>query len=203
MGSPWARDAAFICSREKGLAPDPSRFKGDNRPVDQVSWADAQEFCKRLSVKTGKDYCLPSEAEWEYACRAGTTTPFHFGETITTELANYDGNSTYNNGPKGEYREETTDVGLFPANDWGLYDMHGSLWEWCEDDYHSDYNGAPDDGSAWVESDPYRDQSCAARRLLVRHSVDLPLCLSQQLFARLHRRHRWFSYVLRAAEYSS
>ena len=135
------------------LAPDPSSFKGDNRPVEQVSWDDAQEFCRRLSAKTGKDYRLPSEAQWEYACRAGTTTPFHFGETITPDLANYDGRGTYNNGLQGDYRRETIDVGSFPANDWGLYDMHGNVWEWCEDDYHRSYEGAPTDGSAWVEMD--------------------------------------------------
>ena len=137
----------------KELNPDPSRFKGDNRPVERVSWEDAQEFCKRLSAKTGKDYRLPSEAQWEYACRAGTETPFHFGETITTELANYNGDSTYNNSPKGQRRGETSEVGIFPANEWGLHDMHGNVWEWCEDDYHNNYDDAPNDGSAWVESD--------------------------------------------------
>jgi formylglycine-generating enzyme required for sulfatase activity len=135
------------------LNPNCSSFKGNNRPVEQVSWEDAQEFCKRLSEKTKKDYRLPSEAQWEYACRAGTTTPFHFGEIITTELVNYDGNRTYNGSPKGEYREQTTEVGSFPANDWGLHDMHGNVWEWCEDDYHSNYDKAPNDGSAWVEGD--------------------------------------------------
>ncbi len=137
----------------KELNPDPSDFKGNNRPVEKVSWDDAQEFCQRLSAKTGKDYRLPSEAQWEYACRAGTTTPFHYGETLTTELANYDGNSSYNNGSKGQYRKEPTEVGSFPANDWGLYDMHGNVWEWCEDDYHDNYTDVPKDGSAWVESD--------------------------------------------------
>lgn len=135
----------------RDLDPNPSRFKGDNRPVEQVSWEEAQEFCQRLSAKTGKDYRLPSEAEWEYACRAGTTTPFHFGETIVPEIANYYGISTYNSGPKGEYREETTEVGLFPANAWGLCDMHGNVLEWCEDDYHDNYDGAPSDGRTWIE----------------------------------------------------
>jgi formylglycine-generating enzyme required for sulfatase activity len=136
---------------DRELDPDPSEFKGDQRPVESVSWEDAQEFCKRLSARTGKDYRLPSEAQWEYACRAGTDTPFHFGETITTELANYDGKYTYHNGPKGENRDQTIEVGRFPGNEWGLYDMHGNVWEWCEDDYHESYKGAPDDGSAWVE----------------------------------------------------
>ena len=132
------------------LNPDPSYFKGANRPVENVSWDDAIEFCARLSNKTGKPYRLPSEAEWEYAARAGTTTPFHFGETITTDLANYDGNYTYGSGPKGEYREQTTEVGKFPPNAFGLYDMHGSIWEWCQDAWHDSYEGAPADGTAWM-----------------------------------------------------
>ncbi len=146
---------------DRALDPDPSHFKGANRPVEQVSWDDAQEFCKRLSVSTGKDYRLPSEAEWEYACRAETKMPFHFGETITTELANYRGtdekefnwSGSYAQGPKGEYRGATTDVGGLPANQWGLHDMHGNVWEWCEDDYHSNYEDAPTDGRTWVELD--------------------------------------------------
>jgi formylglycine-generating enzyme required for sulfatase activity len=135
------------------LDPDPSSFKGAKRPVERVSWYDAVEFCSRLSQHTGRNYRLPSEAEWEYACRAGTTTPFHFGKTITTDLANYDGNSTYGDGVKGVYREETTDVGNFGvANNFGLYDMHGNVREWCLDDWHDNYEGAPTDGSAWFNS---------------------------------------------------
>ncbi|WP_017306423.1 formylglycine-generating enzyme family protein [Spirulina subsalsa] len=135
------------------LDPNPSGFKGDNRPVEQVSWKDAIEFCARLTQLTGKDYRLPSEAEWEYACRAGTTTPFYFGETITTALANYDGNYTFADEPKGEYREETTPVGSFPPNAFGLYDLHGNLYEWCLDDWHNNYEGAPSDGRAWIDND--------------------------------------------------
>ncbi|AFZ61275.1 formylglycine-generating enzyme family protein [Anabaena cylindrica FACHB-243] len=138
----------------KKLNPDPSRFKGANRPVEQVSWYDAVEFCSRLSNHTKRQYSLPSEAEWEYACRAGTKTPFHFGETITTDLANYDGRSSYGQGPKGVYRKETTEVGSFGvANNFGLYDMHGNLWEWCLDDWHDKYTDAPVDGSAWFDND--------------------------------------------------
>ncbi len=137
---------------DRPLGPDPSHFKGDRLPVENVTWDEAQEFCNRLSAQTGKAYRLPSEAEWEYACRAGTTTPFHFGETIAPELANYNGTSTYNDGPKGEYRKKTIEVGSFPANDWGLYDTRGNVLEWCEDDWHSNYDRAPADGSAWVES---------------------------------------------------
>ena len=122
----------------------------DLHPVEQVSWHGAMEFCNRLSQRTGRHYTLPSEAQWEYACRAGSTTPFHVGATITPDLANYDATTTYGDGPKGEYREQTTPVGLFPANAWGLHDMHGSLWEWCLDHWHDSYEGAPSDGSAWL-----------------------------------------------------
>jgi formylglycine-generating enzyme required for sulfatase activity len=137
---------------EAVMGNNPSKFKGKNRPVEKVSWNEAVEFCKRLSEMMGKTYRLPSEAQWEYACRAGTTTPFYFGETITTDIANYDGNSTYAEGPKGVYRKETTEVGSFPPNAFGLYDMHGNIWEWCADSWHDSYEGAPNDGSVWEGS---------------------------------------------------
>ena len=132
------------------LKSDPSRFKGNNLPVECVSWNDAQEFCARLSQMANKIYRLPTEAEWEYACRGGTTTPFYCGETISTDLANYNGNYTYGQGQKGEYREKTTEVGKFPANPFGLYDMCGNVREWCEDGWHENYINAPIDGSAWT-----------------------------------------------------
>ena len=132
------------------LHPNPSRFKGPDRPVDGVFWTDAQEFCDRLSQDQCQRFQLPSEAQWEYACRAGTTTPFAFGKTLTTTLANYNGNVTYGKEPKGYYRQRTTAVGRFPANGWGLHDMHGTVWEWCEDTWHPHYDGAPTDGSAWI-----------------------------------------------------
>ena len=137
---------------ELNLKLNPSRFRGDNRPVEEVNWYDAVEFCARLSKLTGREYRLPSEAEWEYACRAGTTTPFYFGETITGELANYRASGTYAGEPKGEDREQTTPVGQFPPNAFGLYDMHGNVWEWCADTWHDNYDGAPTDGSAWIEN---------------------------------------------------
>jgi len=131
----------------------PAKNNTDQRPVEQVSWHEAMEFCRRvdtmLPVGSGLRCTLPSEAQWEYACRAGESTPFSCGETITPELANYDGSYTYANGPKGEYRKQTTPVGMFPANPWGLHDMHGNVWEWCLDHWHDSYEGAPTDGSAW------------------------------------------------------
>ena len=159
-GEQWGRE----------LKLDPSRFlikdgKGENkvrllegesntdqRPVEQVSWEDAMEFCHRLSLRTGRTYALPSEAQWEYACRAGTTTPFHFGDTISPELANYRGDFAYADGPQGVYRKQTTPVGMFPANAWGLHDMHGNVWEWCLDEWHDSYEGAPTDGRAWLDA---------------------------------------------------
>ncbi|MDB9388910.1 formylglycine-generating enzyme family protein [Microcystis aeruginosa] len=141
---------------KQDLDLNPAHFKdrpdSDRRPVEQVNWYDAVEFCARLSKLTGGEYRLPSEAEWEYACRAGTTTPFYFGETITGELANYDASYTYADEPKGECLNETTPVGQFPPNAFGLYDMHGNVWEWCADTWHDNYDSAPTDGSVWIEN---------------------------------------------------
>jgi formylglycine-generating enzyme required for sulfatase activity len=146
----WRAIASFP-NVNRNLNPDPSHFKGDTRPVERVSWYDAMEWCDRLSRQTGREYRLPTEAEWEYACRAGTTTPFHFGEIITAELANYQATGTYGQGTPREYREETTPVDHFRvANAFGLCEMHGNVWEWCLDHWHENYEGAPDDGSAWL-----------------------------------------------------
>jgi len=134
------------------LNSDPSHFKGENRPVESITWNEAIEFCDRLSTKTGRTYTLPSEAQWEYACRAGTQTAFAFGDMVTPELANYNWTTSYNGSPKrSSYPQETQPVGSYPANAWGLYDMHGNVWEWCLDDWHENYQGAPIDGSAWTD----------------------------------------------------
>jgi formylglycine-generating enzyme required for sulfatase activity len=132
------------------MGENPSRFKGDNRPVETVSWDDAMSFCEKLSKSTGKQYTLPCESQWEYACKAGTTNSFSFGETITTDLVNYNGNHTYGKAPKGKYREQTTDVGNFQPNPFGLSDMHGNVWEWCLDTWNENYNDQPR-RDAWME----------------------------------------------------
>jgi hypothetical protein len=122
---------------EAVMGNNPSSFKGANRPVESVSWNESVEFCQKLSEQSGENYRLPSEAEWEYACRAGTKTSFFFGESLAKKKANFDSDST-------------TDVGSFPPNDFGLYDMHGNVWEWCLDHWHDNYQGAPTDGTAWT-----------------------------------------------------
>jgi len=122
------------------MGDNPSGFKGENLPVECVSWHSARAFCRKLSEKTGREVRLPTEAEWEYACRAGTTTPFYFGKTITTDQANYNGNHPFSSDdPYGDYREQTVDVDSFEPNAWGLYQMHGNVWEWCLDEWHDSY----------------------------------------------------------------
>ena len=142
------------------LELDPSNWKGDKLPVEKVSWYEAKEFCDRLSIKTGKAFDLPTEAQWEYACRAGTTTPFHFGETIDAKFANYraqdykelNWSGKYGQGSLGEFRQKTMPVDSFDPNAFGLYNMHGNVWEWCLDPWHSNYDGAPKDDRVWDAS---------------------------------------------------
>jgi formylglycine-generating enzyme required for sulfatase activity len=129
----------------------PSFFTGNDLPVEQVTWEDAVEFCERLSEATGRRYRLPSEAEWEYACRAFTSTPFHLGPTISTQAANYNGKNPYGKAAAGESPKSTSSVGSYKAaNAFGLHDMHGNVWEWCQDTWHENYEGAPADGGAWL-----------------------------------------------------
>jgi formylglycine-generating enzyme required for sulfatase activity len=166
----WQRVASFPKVQRK-IDATPSQFQGADLPVEQVSWLDAEEFCLRLSAHAKRPYRLPSEAEWEYACRAGTTTPFHCGETLSTDLANYRGideesvgwSGKYGRGVLGEYRQKTTPVGTFPANAFGLYDMHGNVWEWCLDHWHDNYTGAPSDGSAWLDPKAEKNSSRVRR----------------------------------------
>jgi formylglycine-generating enzyme required for sulfatase activity len=124
---------------------------GIQRPVENVSWQEAMAFCAKLRERTGRHYSLPSEAQWEYACRAGTPTPFHCGATLISELANF-GGSPYRSALNRDYQSQPSPVEQFPANSWGLFDLHGNVCEWCLDDWHSSYHGAPEDGRAWLES---------------------------------------------------
>ena len=137
------RFVATLPKVKTDLEPDPSKFKGEDRPVEQVSWLDAVEFCRRLSVHTKREYRLPSESEWEYACRAGATTAYSFGDNAAElgEYAWYGENSD----------SQTHPVGQKQPNAFGLYDMHGNVWEWCADDWHESYKGAPKDGSVWIK----------------------------------------------------
>ena len=131
-----------------------AKYQGAEMPVVNVSWRDAEEFCARLSRLTGRLYRLPSEAEWEYAARAGTATPFAYGPTINPQLSNYNGTQPYGQGAGGKYLQTLSPVGQTgAANAFGLYDMHGNAWEWCADNWHDSYDGAPTDGSVWEEAD--------------------------------------------------
>ena len=137
----WLADTTCTQALWKAvLGNNSAHFKdNENNPVEQVSWHDCEEFIQTLNgMKSGLLGCLPTEAQWEYACRAGTNTPFSFGENITPELVNYDGNSPYADGKKGGYRKKTVSVKSLPANSWGLYEMHGNVWEWCQDVYQED-----------------------------------------------------------------
>jgi formylglycine-generating enzyme required for sulfatase activity len=149
----WNIVADKMPSVNQKLNANPSRFRGEKRPVEQVSWYDAMEFCDRLSSHAGRDYRLPSEAEWEYACRAGTTTPFYYGPTVTPKLANYYHEYSYNGGPTGKSSHQTTPVGQYRyPNVWGLSDMHGNVWEWCTDQWRGNYDGVWDDSLEDKES---------------------------------------------------
>lgn len=141
-----------FCTATRQAKPDDAGWGRRDRPVIDVSWADAQAYCRWLSAQTGQRYRLPSEAEWEYAARAGTTRAFRFKGPISTDKANYDGNFNYDFGAEGEYRGKTVAVNDFAPNRWGLYQMQGNVWEWIQDDWHKSYEGAPADGSAWKSS---------------------------------------------------
>jgi eukaryotic-like serine/threonine-protein kinase len=135
---------------------NPSGFPGDNRPVEFLTWFDAENFCMKLTRMTGRKYSLPSESQWEYACRSNTTQTYNFGDTITSDLVNYRSFHPFAPKPEGHQginRDRTTDVGIFPPNAFGLYDMHGNVREWCLDDTNKyTYEGAPNDGSPWFDN---------------------------------------------------
>ena len=137
---------ASACS----FRPEDEGWGRGNRPVINIRWYDAKEYVDWLSRETGEEYRLLSESEWEFVARAGTTKPFIFGSTISSDQANYDGRTTYGGGQQGIFREKTVPVGSFPSNGFGLHDVHGNVWELVEDCWHDGYDGAPVDGSAWI-----------------------------------------------------
>ena len=159
IGNPFWMGATEVTQAQwqAVMGNNPSYFKGEKLPVENVSWDDATAFCKKLSEKEKKHYRLPTEAQWEYACRAGTATPFNTGETISTDQANYDGHNIYGSGRIGIARQKTTEVGSFPANGFGLHDMHGNVWEWCSDWYDDKYySKSPDADPENMVSGEYR-----------------------------------------------
>ena len=165
--------------------PDDEGWGRGRRPVINVSWEDAQRFVEWLREETGEPYRLLSEAEWEYVARAGTSTPFHTGGTISTGQANYNGRFTYGNGREGEYRERTVPVGSFGANSFGLHDVHGNVSEWVEDCWNESYRGAPSDGSAWERGD------CSRRELRGGSGFDGPSYLRSAFRFRLDSGNRY------------
>jgi formylglycine-generating enzyme required for sulfatase activity len=146
--------AAFVSSTgHKAAGPwrDPGFRQDDSHPAVCLSWEDAAAYAAWLADITARPYRLLTEAEWEYAARAGTATPFWWGAFITPGRANYNGHYVYaGGGSKGEYRRGTVPAGSFDPNPWGLFNVHGNVWEWCEDRWHDTYQGAPGDGSAWI-----------------------------------------------------
>ena len=147
------RMVARLPAVNNNLDPDPSVFKGDSLPVENISWHEATEFCQRLSRRTEREYRLPSESEWEYACRAGSSTPFYFGDTILPTLANFDSALPYQAAARGVARNRTVRVDEFSVpNAFGIMGMHGNVWEWCADKWHENYGGHPADGRAWMDN---------------------------------------------------
>ena len=176
-----------------GHRPGDKGWGRGRRPVIYVSWEDAKAYVQWLSRKTGKQYRLLSEAEWEYAARAGTTSPFHFGSTISTSQASYNGNYTYGAGSKGLYRKKTVPVGSFPENGFGLHDAHGNVWEWVEDCWNGNYSGAPTDASAWMSGD------CGKRVLRGGSWIDGPWNLRSAFRSRLGTGFRSYVFGFRVA----
>ena len=164
---------------------DLGRGRG-SQPVVDVNWEDAREYVNWLSRKTGQNYRLLSESEWEYVARAGTTGPFHFGSTISTDQANYDGHYTYGEGRPGIRRIQTVPVGSFPGNGFGLHDVHGNVFEWVEDCWHDSYDGAPEDGSAWVSGG-----DCSQRVLRGGSYINEPWTLRAATRVRLEAASPW------------
>jgi len=140
----WIADTTVTQALWTGVMDEnSSEFKGEDRPIENVSWEEAQAFIAKMNgLKAELKLCLPTEAQWEYACRAGSTAPFCWGDQIDSTLVNFDGNHPYNNGNPSDCRKRTVEVKELPCNDWGLYQMHGNVWEWCQD-WFGDYSTEP------------------------------------------------------------
>jgi formylglycine-generating enzyme required for sulfatase activity len=145
-----------FCDATRRRKPEDKGWGRGRRPVINVTWEDVHTYCRWLNDQTGDRFRLSTEAEWEYACRAGTTMLYSFGDTISSDLANYDGNWTFKGLDKGEYRKQTLEVGSLPANPWGLHEMHGNVWEWCFDPWHFGYKGSPKSERAWIHGGDLR-----------------------------------------------
>lgn len=152
---------------QKIMNSNPSSFQNSNYPVENISWKDAKKFCQQLSKFSGKQYSLPTESQWEYACRAGTTTPFYFGDIITSGTAKYNIKIS-----ESTDSTKTVEVGKFPPNAFGLYDMHGNVSEWCEDNWHEDYQGAPTDESSWTAQNAHKNSRIIRGGSMVKNKLD-------------------------------
>ena len=189
-------DECDVCVRESGCGHNPGDegWGRGRRPVINVSWNDAKQYVRWLSRKTGWNYRLLSEAEWEYVTRAGTTTAFSWGNSITPQQANYRTTESYAGSPvTASYREQTVPVGSFEPNAFGLYDVHGNVWEWTEDCLNFKYYGAPADGSAWISGD------CGYRVLRGGSWVNVPIAARSAFRLRNNSGNRYNYFGFRVA----
>ncbi|MGE3989250.1 formylglycine-generating enzyme family protein [Pseudorhodoplanes sp.] len=186
-------DACVADGGCNGYRPKDENWGRGKQPVINVNWDDARAYVAWLSRRTGKSYRLLTEAEWEYAARAGTTTPFSFGASVSTDQANYNGDYTYGAGRKGVFRQRTVPVDSFQPNSFGLYQVHGNVWEWTEDCRNENYSGVPTDGSAWTRGD------CTRRVMRGGSWVNNPMALRSAIRVSGDTSHRFSDFGFRVA----